>query len=140
VQLLDDMKKRGLITHIVNISTPHPNLEADPDPSAPPPVHIDIANIVVLPPASGAHRALHRRVDLVFCPLHVYGATVLGWTGSLTFERDLRLWARTKGFNFSFDGLTNLAENTLVPTATERDVFELLQLPYMPPEWRNCDA
>ncbi len=140
VQLLDDMKKRGLITHIVNISTPHPNLEADPDPSNPPPVHIDIANIVVLPPAQGAERPLHRRIDLVFCPLHVYGATVLGWTGSLTFERDLRLWARTKGFNFSFDGLTNLAENTLVPTATERDVFELLQLPYMPPEWRNCDA
>ena len=85
-------------------------------------------------------RPVHRRVDLVFCPLSVYGATVLGWTGSLTFERDLRLWAKSKGFNFSFDGLTNLAEECRVETRDEHAVFAALELPWMPPEWRNCDA
>lgn len=147
MRLLDEMKAKGLITHIVNVSTPAPSF-LDPEPSSSKTeqeegaVHIGIANIVVLPTPSSSSSAapVHRRVDLVFCPLRVYGATVLGWTGSLTFERDLRLWAKSKGFNFSFDGLTNLAEECLVETRDERDVFEALGLEWMPPEWRNCDA
>ncbi|TKY90824.1 hypothetical protein EX895_000822 [Sporisorium graminicola] len=150
MRLLDEMKSKGLITHIVNVSTPASSL-LDPEPTAPSTsstsndgvaVHIDIANIVVLPSlsSSSSPHPIHRRVDLVFCPLRVYGATVLGWTGSMTFERDLRLWAKSKGFNFSFDGLTNLAEESLVETRDERDVFEALGLEWVPPEWRNCDA
>lgn len=145
MRLLNEMKRKGLITHLVNVSTPASSY-LDPDTTihdkhTPPPVHIDIANIVVLPPLSDrTHLAMHRRVDLVFCPLRVYGATVLGWTGSMTFERDLRLWAKSKGFNFSFDGLTNLADESLVDTTDEKAVFDALDLQYMPPEWRNCDA
>lgn len=149
MRLLDEMKSNGLITHIVNVSTPASSL-LDPEPPSTSTsltdqavaVHIDIANIVVLPTlaAAGNSKPIHRRVDLVFCPLRVYGATVLGWTGSMTFERDLRLWAKSKGFNFSFDGLTNLAKESLVETKDERDVFEALGLEWMPPEWRNCDA
>ncbi|SJX60649.1 related to DNA polymerase mu [Sporisorium reilianum f. sp. reilianum] len=141
MRLLDEMKRKGLITHIVNVGTPAPSdLDPDPTPNTAGAVHIDIANIVVLPTPSSAAKPVHRRVDLVFCPLRVYGATVLGWTGSLTFERDLRLWAKSKGFNFSFDGLTNLAEECLVETRDESDVFDALGLEWMPPEWRNCDA
>ncbi|PWZ01409.1 Nucleotidyltransferase [Testicularia cyperi] len=163
-QLLDEMKKKGLVTHIVNISTPA-SAELDdvlPTPAATAtatatataaagpnvpndtgnrPIHVDIANIVVLPPITRTNATpVHRRVDLVFAPLRVYGATVLGWTGSMTFERDLRLWAKSKGYNFSFDGLTNLAEECVVDTPTERSIFELLELEWMPPELRNCDA
>ena len=134
MRLLDEMKRKGLVSHIVNVSTPAPSF-AETSQAA---VHIDIANIVVLP--TGVERPIHRRVDLVFCPLRVYGATVLGWTGSLTFERDLRLWSKSKGFNFSFDGLTNLAEECLVETKSEQDVFDALGLEWVPPEWRNCDA
>ncbi|SPO21200.1 related to DNA polymerase mu [Ustilago trichophora] len=152
MRLLESMKSKGLISHIVNVSTPAPSF-TDPDPlpttstatAAPSEeggtIHIDIANIVVLPSLSPNNPApIHRRVDLVFCPLRVYGATVLGWTGSMTFERDLRLWAKSKGFNFSFDGLTNLAEESVLVTKDERDVFNLLGLEWVPPEWRNCDA
>ncbi|KAJ9476570.1 POLXc domain-containing protein [Pseudozyma hubeiensis] len=141
MRLLEEMKRKGLITHMVNVSTPAPSFLDDTTTKSEA-VHIDIANIVVLPsPASTTHRPpVHRRVDLVFCPLRVYGATVVGWSGSLTFERDLRLWAKSKGYNFSFDGLTNLAEESLVETRDEKDVFDVLGLEWMPPEWRNCDA
>lgn len=147
MRLLDEMKKKGLITHIVGVTTPAPSFLDPSDPStkqkgqADETIHIDIANIVVLPPLSATNPTpIHRRVDLVFCPLRVYGATVLGWTGSMTFERDLRLWAQTKGFKFSFDGLTNLAEEVVVETRDERQLFDILGLEWMPPEWRNCDA
>ena len=139
------MKGKGLLTHMVNVSTPAVTLDSDLHPAgAKEAVHIDIANIVVLPPLSGTNpNPVHRRVDLVFCPLKVYGATILGWTGSVTFERDLRLWAKQKGYSFSFDGLTHLGvakEAGLVETQDESEVFDALGLQWMPPEWRNCDA
>lgn len=138
MRLLDEMKRKRLVTHIVNVSTPAPSLDS---PSSSfgngkqgEGVHIDIANIVVLPPLTPSNFVpVHRRVDLVFCPLRVYGATVLGWTGSMTFERDLRLWAKQKGYNFSFDGLTDLSvrEAGLVETKEEKDVFQVLGLQWM---------
>lgn len=140
MRLLDEMKKKGLVSHIVNVSTPAAS-HLEYSSTGTDAIHIDIANIVVLPhPSAAMPKPVHRRVDLVFCPLRVYGATVLGWTGSMTFERDLRLWAKSKGYNFSFDGLTNLAEETVVETRSEEEIFTLLGLEYMPPEWRNCDA
>ncbi|KAJ1570673.1 hypothetical protein NDA11_002624 [Ustilago hordei] len=145
LRLLNEMKGKGLLTHMVNISTPAATLDSDLHPAgAKEAVHIDIANIVVLPPLSGTNpNPVHRRVDLVFCPLKVYGATILGWTGSVTFERDLRLWAKQKGYSFNFDGLTHLGvaeEAGLVETQDESEVFDALGLQWMPPEWRNCDA
>lgn len=146
MRLLEAMKRKGLITHIINVSTPASSFSDDPNPipqekESKGTIHIDIANIVVTPyPTPTNPHPIHRRVDLVFCPLRVYGATVLGWTGSMTFERDLRLWAKSKGYNFSFDGLTNLAEETVVETRSEEEVFEVLGLDWVDPTWRNCDA
>ncbi|EPQ29018.1 uncharacterized protein PFL1_03308 [Pseudozyma flocculosa PF-1] len=127
--LFDKMKRQGLVSHVVSISTPQDDEATD--------VHVDVAHLVVVPPNSGG---LHRRVDLVFAPETVYGAAVLGYTGSIVFERDIRVWCRSRGYKFSFTGVTRLADNVVVDTPTEESVFELFGLPFMPPRWRNCDA
>ena len=44
-----------------------------------------------LPPKPGsATKRLHRRVDLISSPKRTYALAVLGWSGSMIFERDLR--------------------------------------------------
>lgn len=134
-QLLEQMRKRGIMSHTVNITSPSGNYETSG--------HIDVAEIVVLPPAGvarGSDRPRHRRVDLVFCSPKVYGAVQLGWTGSKTFEKDIRRWAQMKGYKFHSTGLREANTDRVLETRTESEVFDVLGLEYVPPEWRNCDA
>lgn len=44
----------------------------------------------------------HRRVDIIISPWRTVGCAVLGWSGDLTFERDLRRWAK-KAHGWKFD-------------------------------------
>ncbi|PWN54047.1 Nucleotidyltransferase [Violaceomyces palustris] len=133
-RLLDDLRREGIVTHIVSVTTP--GLDEDSTN-----VHVDVAQIVVLPPISPlTPNPRHRRVDIIFCPFSVYGAAVLGWTGSHIFERDLRIFCRKEGYKFSFTGVTRLSDGKVLDTPTEREIFELFKLEWMPPEWRNCDA
>jgi DNA polymerase mu len=46
--------------------------------------------ILRLPPDPVEPRRLHRRVDLIVAPFERYALAVLGWSGSMIFERDLR--------------------------------------------------
>jgi len=50
-----------------------------------------------LPPTRLNPRPLHRRVDLIVSSYHRYSLAVLGWSGSMIFERDLRyvIWVRS---------------------------------------------
>ncbi|KZV99651.1 Nucleotidyltransferase [Exidia glandulosa HHB12029] len=80
-----------------------------------------------------------RRVDLIFAPPESYWAAVVGWTGSIMFERDLRLWAKEKNLKFNDSGLTRRVDTKLIPANDEREVFQLCGLEYIEPEWRNAD-
>lgn len=132
--LLRQLKKKALLTHVVNVTTPSSTYEAVYS-------HLDIAEIVVLPPTSAVIPvARHRRVDIIFCPYSTYGAAILGWTGSRQFERDLRLLAKHRGFKFHSTGIVNQDGHRPHQTPKEQDIFDLLQIPYMPPHLRNCDA
>ena len=62
-----------------------------------------MAEVVYLSDASGQMR--HRRVDIVFARRPQYGAALLGWTGSVLYERDLRRWARRAGYTVRASGL-----------------------------------
>jgi len=46
--------------------------------------------IFKLPTNSSRGQRIHRRVDLIVAPHHRYSLAVLGWSGSMIFERDLR--------------------------------------------------
>ncbi|UZJ51117.1 hypothetical protein CBS101457_000437 [Exobasidium rhododendri] len=133
-ELLRQLKKKALITHVVNVTTPSSTFEAVYS-------HLDIAEVVLLPPTSAVVAvSRYRRVDIIFCPHRTYGAAILGWTGSRQFERDLRLLAKHRGFKFHSTGIVNQNDSRPYQTPREEDIFELLQIPYMPPHLRNCDA
>lgn len=58
--LLRQMKKKALITHVVNVTTPSSTFEAIYS-------HLDIAEVVILPPTSSfITTPRHRRVDIIF--------------------------------------------------------------------------
>ena len=52
---------------------------------------VSVANVIV------RHGGIHRRVDIVYARPSQYGAAVLGWTGGVLYERDLRRWAQARG-------------------------------------------
>ncbi|PWN42524.1 hypothetical protein IE81DRAFT_347449 [Ceraceosorus guamensis] len=133
--VLDNLKRKAYLTHIVG--APSRDVKIG-DIKAP---KIQIAEIVVLPTSSTGERPIHRRVDVMLTNPQVYGATIVGWTGSTMFERDIRRQAKDLGFKFHSHGLVRVEnEKVALSTPTEQDVFDLLKLPFMPPHLRNCDA
>lgn len=132
-RLLQSMKRQGLMSHTVNVIKGGDGFESSRQ--------LDIAEIVVLPPVSATiPRPRYRRVDLIFCAPEIYGAAVLGWTGSKTYEKDLRRWAQHRGYKFHSSGLVHKESGDTIETRSEADVFSKLGLVNMPPELRNCDA
>lgn len=136
-RLLLQLKKKGLMSYSVNIMGGGASEDFQRETRG----HLDIAEIVFLPRASPSIPVpRHRRIDLVFCSPVIYGAAVLGWTGSRNFEKDIRRFAKYKGYKFDSSGLVTREEGKLVETRQEEDVFRILGLAWMPPELRNCDA
>ncbi|KAI1097040.1 Nucleotidyltransferase [Rostrohypoxylon terebratum] len=91
----------------------------------------------------------HRRVDIIISPWATVGCAIIGWTGGITFERDLRRYCkREKGLKFDSSGVRSRVDgswvdlesdtNGLAPDmlTAERRVFEQLGLEWRPPEER----
>ncbi|KAI7855101.1 hypothetical protein BDC45DRAFT_584115 [Circinella umbellata] len=80
-----------------------------------------------------------RQVDIVVATPDQYAAAVLAWTGSRQFERDLRDYAK-KEKRLSVKGHAIFKENSEKPLTikSEEDAFELLGIPYIKPNMRNC--
>lgn len=135
-QLMHALREKSYLKHYITASgSAH-------DPSLQDMALCEVVTKMPPPPASsgdGEQASLHRRVDLMFCRREVFGAMVTGWTGSALFERDLRRRAKELNLKFHSDALVDRNTHRLYSTPTEADVFRLLQIPYMPPEWRNCD-
>ncbi|KAL4400177.1 DNA repair protein [Malassezia pachydermatis] len=124
-KLLSKWREDERLTHTISVTQPESH------------GRVHVAEIVYV---SHYHpQPVHRRVDLVFVAQAQYGAAILAWTGSITYERDLRRWARARGYMFSHMGLVHLDTMQLEPTPTEASVFELLGLPAIPPTLRNAD-
>lgn len=143
-KLLDSLQQAGLVTDVLYVAMTDSKRDSSMqhfhashmDP-------LDKAFTVWKSPANGKDRMrdIHRRVDLIAAPKKYYACAILGWSGSTTFERDLRLWAdKKKGMKFDSGGLWMRATSKEVLVNTEREIFEVLGLDYIPPEWRNCDV
>ncbi len=83
----------------------------------------------------------HRRIDIRVVPADEWGSSLLHHTGSDVFNKNMRLQASQMGYRLSEKGLVKLSVkddgDELVPTRTERDVFNILGLPWVEPRDRN---
>ena len=100
--------------------------------------------------ASGLPRlgAPWRRIDLLFVPWKELGAALIYFTGNDIFNRSMRLLASKKGMRLNQRGLyadvmrgerrERVTEGRLLEGQSEERIFEILGVPWRPPEHRKC--
>ena len=92
--------------------------------------------------------AIWRRIDFLIVPAEEFGAALLYFTGNDIFSRSIRLLASKKGMRLNQRGLwkdvgrgprrEKTGEGTLVEGRSEEKIFEILRVPWRPPEHRIC--
>jgi DNA polymerase IV len=92
------------------------------------------------------NQTIWRRIDFLLVPWAEIGAALLYFTGNDIFNRSMRLLASTKGFRLNQRGLykdvmrgkgrEKITEGILVEGRDERKIFEVLGVPWRPPEHR----
>jgi DNA polymerase (family 10) len=79
------------------------------------------------------------QVDVRLLPRASYGAALQYFTGSKMHNVALRQRALKRGMTLSEYALLRLEDNAIVAAATEQDIYNALELEYIPPELReNC--
>lgn len=89
-----------------------------------------------------------RRIDFLLVPWDEMGAALIYFTGNDIFNRSIRLLASRKGMRLNQRGLwrdvirganrERVTQGTLVEGKSERRIFEILEVPWRPPEHRIC--
>ncbi|KAE9376890.1 hypothetical protein N431DRAFT_401412 [Stipitochalara longipes BDJ] len=89
-----------------------------------------------------------RRIDFLLVPMVSFGASLIYFTGDDLFNRSMRLLAGNKGMRLNQRGLykdvmrglgrVKYNDGTLVEGADEKRIFEILGVPWRPPEQRIC--
>ncbi len=81
----------------------------------------------------------HLQVDVRLLPRASYGAALQYFTGSKHHNVTLRQRAIKRGYTLSEYALLRLEDNYIVAAATEAEIYNALDLDYIPPELReNC--
>ena len=93
-------------------------------------------------------RSMWRRVDFLLVPSSEWGAALIYFTGNDIFNRSIRLLASKKGMRLNQRGLwkdvirgpqrQRITQGSLVESESEERIFELLGVPWRPPEHRIC--
>jgi DNA polymerase/3'-5' exonuclease PolX len=78
-----------------------------------------------------------RRIDIRIVPYESYGSAILYFTGSKTFNTNMRSHALKKGYSLSEFGLTKVSDGQLIPCSTEEEIFKIINYPYKTPEERD---
>jgi DNA polymerase IV len=92
--------------------------------------------------------SIWRRIDLLFVPWNEVGAALIYFTGNDIFNRSMRLLASKKGMRLNQRGLyadvmrgqrrERITEGKLLEGQSEEKIFDLLGVPWRPPEHRKC--
>ncbi|KAI1785267.1 Nucleotidyltransferase [Ganoderma leucocontextum] len=131
------LHERGMVTHVMHLGGFHAHNPLKQQ-------HWDslekALTVFTLPPSSPFYDGTRRRLDLIFAPPEIYWTAVLGWTGSIMFQRDIRQWAKEKlGMKFDSSGITRRYDSKEFYPKTEKEVFDLLGMEWVDPTWRNAD-
>ena len=86
---------------------------------------------------TGKKNNIARRIDIRFIPFDGYGTSILYFTGSKTFNTQMRTHALGKGYSLNEYGLKRLSDNAFIPCKTEEEVFKLLDYSYKTPAERD---
>jgi len=78
-----------------------------------------------------------RRIDIRFLPYSSYYTGILYFTGGKNFNRTMRQIAKKKGYTLNEYRLYSNKNKKTIVINSEKDVFDKLELPYIPPEKRN---
>jgi DNA polymerase beta len=76
-----------------------------------------------------------RRIDVRFVPYSSYYSALLYFTGSGDFNKKMRNIAKEKGYKLSEYGLFD-KDGIVFKVNSERDIFKLLNMEYLPPRLR----
>ncbi|KAG8435380.1 hypothetical protein GDO86_013365 [Hymenochirus boettgeri] len=88
----------------------------------------------------------HRRLDIIVVPYAEFACSLMYFTGSAHFNRSMRALAKTKGMSLSEhslnksvvrNGSIKVSAGIPLTTPTEKDIFEILGLPYRQPNERD---
>ncbi|CAG03351.1 unnamed protein product, partial [Tetraodon nigroviridis] len=88
----------------------------------------------------------HRRLDIIVVPYNELACALMYFTGSAHFNRSMRALAKTKSMSLSEhslnenvvrEGSVKVFGGAPLATPTERDVFNLLGIPYRQPHERD---
>lgn len=88
----------------------------------------------------------HRRLDIIVVPYNEFACALMYFTGSAHFNRSMRALAKTKRMSLSEHSLNKdvvrqgslkVHGGTAIITLTEKDVFNILGIPYRQPHERD---
>lgn len=83
-----------------------------------------------------------RKIDIRFVPYNSYPAALLYFTGSGDFNQKMRKRAQRNDYLLNEYGIYKIVNKKTkklkeIPTKTERDIFDILDMTYLDPENRN---
>ncbi|KAI0785852.1 Nucleotidyltransferase [Abortiporus biennis] len=130
--------EQGMVSHVMHLSSFHAH-------NALRTTHWDslekALTVFTLPKSSPLYNGTRRRLDLIFAHPEVYWCAVIGWSGSIMFQRDIRQWAKDKcGMKFDSSGITRRRDSKQFFPKTEKEVFDLFGLEWIDPTLRNADV
>jgi len=79
------------------------------------------------------------RFDIIVVPIQNFYSALLHFTGSGDFNQKMRLHAKTLGYKLNEYGIYKINSKNiekLIETKSEKDIFDILLLKYIPPEKR----
>jgi len=87
--------------------------------------------------ASIISKSIKRQMDLRIVKESEWGSALQYFTGSKQHNIHLRTIAKSKGYKISEYGIFNLKDEKRIAGKTEREIYETLDLQWMPPEMRE---